>query len=98
MLDYISEGNRILCEELARLLPKAVVTPLEATYLAWVNLRAYGFTTEQLMERCRAQGVEFTSGTFFGKELGDGYLRVNLACPHDRVRQAVEQLARASEA
>ena len=47
------------------------------------------------MERCRKEGVEFTSGTFFGEKTGEGFLRVNLACQHDRIRQAVEQLARA---
>ena len=95
MLVYIREGNEILREELQKHLPKAILTPLEATYLAWVNLRAYGFTTAELVERCRKEGVEFTSGTFFGEKTGEGFLRVNLACQHDRIRQAVEQLARA---
>lgn len=95
MLEYIHEGEQILREEMSRLLPKAVISPLEATYLAWVNLRAYGFTTEQMIERCREAGVEFTSGTFFGQESGEGFLRFNLACQHDRVRQAVRQMAKA---
>lgn len=94
LLDYIKEGEGILRARLKELLPKAVISPLQATYLAWVDLRAYGFTTEQLMERCRAQGVEFTPGTFFG-QAGDGFLRVNLACPHQRVMDAAERLAKA---
>ena len=95
MLAYISEGAQILRKELADKLPKAVMSPLEATYLAWVDLRAYGFTCDELLERCREAGVEFTPGTFFGAEAGQGFMRVNLACQHDRVRLAVEQLAKA---
>ena len=95
MLAYISEGAQILREELQMKLPKAVMTPLEATYLAWVDLRAYGFTCAELLERCRQTGVEFTPGTFFGEEAGQGFMRVNLACQHDRIRLAVEQLANA---
>ena len=95
MLCYVREGADILRSELAARLPKAVMSPLEATYLAWLDMRAYGFDTEALMRRCREAGVAFTPGTFFGKETGDGFVRVNLACPHARVRLAAEQLEKA---
>lgn len=95
LLAYLREGERVLRAELERLLPKAVLSPLEATYLAWVDLRAYGLSTEALLTRCRASGVEFTPGTFFGAKAGEGFLRVNLACPHDRIRLAAGQLAKA---
>lgn len=98
MLAYIKEGADILREELKAHLPKAIMTPLEATYLGWVDLNAYGFTCEQLLERCRKAGVEFTPGTFFGPVTGEGFMRVNLACQHDRVRLAVKQLANAINA
>lgn len=95
MLLYIKEGEQALRAAMLEKLPKAVISPLEATYLAWVDLRAYGLTTAELLERCRKTGVEFTPGTFFGAEAGEGFLRVNLACQHARIRLAVEQLAKA---
>lgn len=95
MLAYIREGEQLLRAEMEKRLPKAIVSPLEATYLAWVDLRAYGMTTEELMDRCRREGVEFTPGTFFGEKAGEGFLRVNLACQHSRIKLAVEQLAKA---
>ena len=95
MLDYVAEGYAILREEVEKRLPGAVLTPLEATYLGWLDLRAWGLTTAQLMERTRAAGVEFTPGTFFGEAAGEGFLRINLACPHERVRLAAEQIERA---
>ena len=93
MLDYIREGAEILRAELAEKLPKAVMSPLEATYLAWVDLSAYGVTSEEAVERARECGVEFNAGTIFGGAAGEGFIRVNIACQHDRVRLAVKQLA-----
>ena len=95
MLSYVRQGERLLRAELANRLPKAVLSPLEATYLGWMDLRAYGFTTDQLMERCRMAGVEFTPGTFFGQLAGEGFLRINLACPHARVIDAAKRLEKA---
>lgn len=95
MLAYIKKGERLLRDELSKRLPKAVLSPLEATYLGWLDLRAYGWSTAELMERCRSAGVEFTPGTFFGKKAGKGFLRVNLACPHSRIVQAAQQLEKA---
>jgi len=95
MLAYIKEGEAILRKELAARLPEAVLTPLEATYLGWIDLTAYGFTVAQLQERCHKAGVEFTFGTFFGEKLGEYHVRINLACQHDRVIKAVESLEKA---
>lgn len=95
MLAYIRKGERILRAELSKRMPKAVLSPLEATYLGWLDLRAYGLSTEEWMERCREAGLELTPGTFFGKEAGEGFMRINLACPHSRVLRAAEQLEKA---
>ena len=92
MLAYIRKGEQVFRAELTARLPKAVLSPLEATYLGWIDLRAYGFGNDELMTRCRAVGVEFTPGAFFGGRAGDGFLRINLACPHERIRLAARQL------
>ncbi len=94
-LEYIRQAYCILCDEMKTRLPKAVITPLEATYLAWVDMRAYGLTTEELMRRTHKAGVAFTPGTFFGKERGEGFIRINLACPHANTIEAVARLERA---
>ena len=95
MLAYIRKGERLFRAELSVRLPKAVLSPLEATYLGWIDLRAYGLGAAELTRRCRAAGVEFTPGTFFGEKAGDGFLRINLACPHGRIRLAAQQLENA---
>lgn len=94
LLAYLREARAILERELPLALPKAVLSPLEATYLAWVDLRAYGFSTQELKQRTYQAGVAFTMGTFFGTQ-GEGFLRINLACPHSQLREALARLQKA---
>ncbi|MBQ9264538.1 MAG: hypothetical protein IJ189_10110, partial [Clostridia bacterium] len=86
------DGNRkALAEFVRERLPKAKLTPVEATYLAWMDLRAWGYNCQELMERCKRHGVAFTAGTFFGQE-GDGFLRVNFGCPRKQLIAGMERL------
>ena len=39
--------------------------------------------------------VEFTGGTFFGETAGEYHVRINLACQHERIRLAAQQLEKA---
>ena len=94
LMAYLDGNRRRLTELVKTLLPKAVLTPLEATYLGWLDLRAYGYTTEELMQRSIAAGVQFTGGTFFG-DLGEGFLRVNIGCPRRSIEEGIKRLARA---
>lgn len=95
VLPYMKEGEAIFRRIIAEKLPKAILSPLEATYLGWLDMRAYGLSCEELIERCRKAGVEFNAGNIFSKELGEGFLRINFACPHSHVCKAAEQLIEA---
>lgn len=96
LLAYLDEGHKLLRACLNERIPKAKMVPVEATYLAWIDLRAYGYSTEELHVRCRNAGVVFNKGTFFG-ELGDGFVRINFGCPHHHIEEAVKRLAKALE-
>ena len=95
LLAYLDRARALLRSELTTRLPEAVLTPLEATDLGWIDLRAYGLTTDELMRRTHAQGVAFTPGRFFGLREGEGFLRFNFACPHSQTVEAVRRLERA---
>ena len=96
LLDYLDGNRKHLAALVAEHLPKAVLTPLEATYLGWLDLRAYGFDDAELNRRTLAAGVQFTGGKFFGDN-GDGFLRVNIGCPRRYLTEGVKRLARALE-
>ena len=90
-------GNRDHLSALVKeLLPRAVMTPMTATYLAWLDLRAYGLDDKTLMDRTATAGVLFTGGDFFG-EGGSGFLRINIGCPRRHITEAVLRLKKALE-
>lgn len=97
LLSYLDGNRQHLAALVAEHLPKAVLSPMEATYLGWLDLRAYGFHEEELMRRTIAAGVQFTGGRFFGDN-GDGFLRINIGCPRRYITEGVLRLKKALEA
>ncbi len=94
LLRYLDGNRKALAAYVRDSLPRVKMTPVEATYLAWLDLRPYGMTCQQLTEKCMRRGVAFTQGTFFGPE-GEGFLRVNFGCPRN---QLIAGMARLSDA
>lgn len=97
MLDYLQASKGIVEADVARLLPRAVLTPIEATCLAWLDMRAYSPSTEQLLQKAKEKRVVLTGGTFFGRKDGDGFVRLNFGCPHAQLREGIRRLAQAME-
>jgi cystathionine beta-lyase len=93
VIDYIKGNYEFLTAFLGERLPGARVIPLEGTYLAWVDLRALGLSDEQLKERIRGRArVWLDEGPIFGSG-GEGFQRINLACPRTTLEQALEAIA-----
>lgn len=89
----IIEGNfRYFRDTLLAELPKIVVTPLEGTYLAWIDLGAY-VPSEELQKvvqnKCKL-AVDY--GEWFLEAGSDTHIRVNLATSRKNVETAVQNL------
>lgn len=86
-------GNYLyLKETLEEQLPNAVVSPLQGTYLAWVDLRKCAEASEVekiVLEKCKL-AVDF--GDWFGGEKFAGFIRVNLATSLENVEIAAKAL------
>ena len=92
VLDQIEENYQYLKAELAEKLPEAVVTPLEGTYLCWINLEAYVSADEMkevIQKKCRL-AVDF--GDWFGGEGFGTFIRMNLATSKENVEIGVNAL------
>lgn len=96
VIAYLDGTRTLLAEWVKTYLPKARMTPIEATYLAWLDLRAYGFTCEEMARKFRKKKVTLTGGTFFGAE-GEGFMRVNFACPRAQLKEGIMRLGAALE-
>jgi cystathionine beta-lyase len=89
------DGNRKLFDEGIAKIPGLRSTPLEATYLAWVDFSGTGMAPQEFIERVEKQAKIATNhGSAFGSG-GETFLRFNLACPRVQVVEAVSRLERA---
>ena len=91
---YLWENYRFVCRFFAEHLPQYRVTPLEGTYLLWIDCRATGIgsdsTTLRLQEQ---QKLMVNSGTMYGPG-GEGFIRLNIACPRTQLIDGLERMAR----
>ena len=91
--DYLWGNYQALCDFVTQHLPHWKIMPLEGTYLVWIdcsaccdNVAAY---TESIL---RDTGVWLNPGTMYGPVSGEGYLRINIACPRSRLMEALERI------
>ena len=74
-------------------LPGVTVPPLEGTYLVWVDVTACCDSVADYCDRILQEtGVRFNPGTMYGEESGEGYLRINIACPRSLLMEAMERM------
>ena len=91
LLEHLQQNRKVLEEGLAKLIPGAVLTPLEGTYLQWVDLSCLGLSQDALMEKLASAQVFVNNGLEFGGA-GEGHIRFNLACPTRCIREALDRL------
>lgn len=98
LLGLIERNKRALEGFLAERLPEVKLYPLEGTYLAWIDFRALGMRAEELENFMieKAQ-VFFDEGYIFGKA-GEGFERMNLACPTETLLEGLMRICAALEA
>jgi cysteine-S-conjugate beta-lyase len=86
------DGNRQLFDAGIARIPGLRATPLQATYLAWVDFSGTGMTAAEFIDRVQTKArIATNHGTSFGQG-GESFLRFNLACPRAQVALAVARL------
>jgi cystathionine beta-lyase len=91
---YLWGNYQTLCDFFARELPQLKVSRLEGTYLVWVNHSALGISTDDFFNRLLTEGhVWVSAGTMYGPQTGEGYIRINIACPRRQLNEALQRIA-----
>ena len=91
---YLWSNYQTLCDFFARELPQLKVSRLEGTYLVWVNHSALGISTDDFFNRLLTEGhVWVSAGTMYGPQTGEGYIRINIACPRRQLNEALQRIA-----
>jgi cystathionine beta-lyase len=90
---YLWENYRALCDFFAQNLQPLRVMPLEGTYLVWVDCRALNINVDTLCDRLLREGrVWVNPGTMYGSQSGQGYIRINIACPRAQLMEGLQRM------
>ena len=93
LCEYIYQNYEALCDFFAHELPQLKVTPLEGTYLVWVDIRPTGLSSDEIAEKLLNEAhVWVNSGTMYGQTTGEGFIRLNIACPRSQLMEGLRRI------
>lgn len=89
---YLEDNLAFVREFLKKYLPQIRLIEPEGTYLIWLDFRALSLGETELEELIvKKAHLWLDSGAMFGPD-GEGFERINIACPRATLKQAMEQL------
>ena len=90
---YIRENEAYVRAFLQDRLPRVRLMDWEGTYLIWLDFRSLGLSDKELNRKIiHEAGLWLDGGSMFGKA-GEGFQRINIACPRKTLEEAMERLA-----
>ena len=93
--NYLWDNYQTLCTLAEKHLPKWKVCRLEGTYLPWIDITATGISSQDYCDYLLSKAkVWVNPGTMYGAVSGEGYIRMNIACPRSRLLEALERIAK----
>ena len=94
LCQYLQGNYEFLRDFIGKNLPQLKVARLEGTYLVWVDHSALGISTDELFNRLLSEArVWVCPGTMYGPQTGEGYIRINIACPRAQLVEALQRMA-----
>ena len=92
LIERLDQQRTLLRKLLAEHLPDARMRPLEATYMPWLDLRAYGH--DDPAQVLLGGGVRVSPGEIYWPgAAGHGHVRLNIATSPDRLTEIVRRMA-----
>ena len=90
---YLWGNYQALCQYAEEHLPEWKVRPMEGTYLPWVDITATGLSSQAYADQLLKEAkVWVNPGTMYGAQSGEGYIRLNIACPRALLMEALERI------
>jgi len=97
LLPYVKANIEFATATLREKAPMLKVMPPEGTYLLWVDARELGLHGKPMQQFMNAEAkVAFNEGSMFGDE-GNGWVRINCACPRSILEEALRRFVGAIE-
>lgn len=92
LMTYVGENFDYLDQYLKSEIPVLKMVKPQGTYLAWVDFRGLGLEANELNKWLKEKlGLALGAGMVYGPG-GEGFMRINVACPKETLKQALEIL------
>ena len=92
LLEYLDGSMSYVAEYCRTRIPKIKTSAPDATYLMWLDCRELGLDCDGLRDfMIHKAGIGLNEGRAFGPG-GEGFMRLNAACPRAVLEQAMKQL------
>jgi cystathionine beta-lyase len=97
LLEYVQKNVDYVAAFCEKHLPQIKIIKPESTYMIWMDCRELGLEGDALKDFfIKKAKLGFNDGRVFGTG-GEGFMRMNVACPKATVEKAMEQLREALE-
>mgnify|MGYP000009513331 FL=1 len=92
---YLFANYNYLRAYFAECLPKFPVSMLEGTYLVWVDCSVLNQSSDEIVKTLlEKEKLWVNEGGLYG-EAGEGFIRINIACPRQQLIEGLNRLRRA---
>ena len=95
LIDYLQENKQYALRFLQEHLPEISCVKPEGTYLLWLDCRKLGLSDKELRTALLQKGkLALEPGSKYGPG-GEGFVRMNIACPKDYLIEGLKRLKNA---
>ena len=95
LTEYLNRSVNYVIDYCREYIPEIIPVRPEATYMIWLDCRRLGMTGKRLGEFFVSKAnVGLNEGSSFGPG-GDGFMRMNLATTHRKIKQVMDQIRNA---
>lgn len=95
--EYLYRNKQLAADFLKEQLPQVKLLDSKATYLLWLDCTEFCQDSQKLQDFLREKAGLFLSlGAIYGSN-GEGFLRMNIACPHAMVEEGLKRLKKITD-
>ena len=92
---YLFDNYNYLRAYFSEYLPEFPVSMLEGTYLVWVDCSVLNESSDEIVKTLlEKEKLWVNEGSLYG-EIGEGFIRINIACPRQQLIEGLNRLRRA---
>lgn len=92
LLEVLDTNRKLIRDFMAEKFPQIKVFDLEGTYLQWLDCRGLGMDYKELEAFMQKEAYVFTDEGYVFGEPGEGFERINFACPTKVLEDALDRM------